>query len=65
LFANSDDSDPANAAGVVIGPAPGRSDGGLAVLEKQPRGAGMRYVARDGGAPVPVEVRETLPYEGN
>ncbi len=64
LFANSDEADPAKAAGVVVGPAPGRSEGGLALIEKAPRGAQVRYFARDGGAPVPVEVRETLPESG-
>ena len=64
LFANSDEADPAKAAGVVVGPAPGGSEGGLALIEKAPRGVPLRYFARDGGAPVPIEVRETLPCPG-
>ena len=63
IFQSSDEADPANAIGVIIGPAPDGRTGGLAILGKVPAGSGARLFVRDSGGPVPVELQERLKAE--
>lgn len=63
VFASSDEADPARAVGVVVGPAPGSSAGGLALIGKAAAALEGSLFARDGGGPVAIEVRERLKTE--
>ena len=63
IYSNSDETDPAKAVGVIVGPVPGKRSGGLALLGKAASGADARYFARDGGGTVPVSVAERLKTE--
>ncbi|MHB1101377.1 MAG: FAD-dependent oxidoreductase [Devosia sp.] len=60
IFLGSDETDPAKAVGVIIGPAPGGRSGGLAMIGKAPGGAGAKLFVRDTSGPVQVELLERL-----
>ena len=63
MFLSSDQTDPAKAVGVIIGPAPGGRSGGLAMIGKAPAGVGATLFVRDSSGPVPVELLERLSAE--
>lgn len=63
MFLSSDQTDPKQAVGVIIGPAPAGRSGGLALLGKAPGGVGTRLFVRDTGGPVPVELLDRLKAE--
>lgn len=64
VYSSSDETEPAKAVGVIVGPTPGRRTGGLALLGKAAAAPEARLFARDGGGPVPIEVQERLKAEG-
>lgn len=55
VFLSSAIQDPAQAVGVIVGPAPDRGVGGLALIEREARKGETRLFVRDAGGAVPVE----------
>jgi sarcosine oxidase subunit alpha len=60
VFLSSATVDPTQAVGAIVGPAPSRGVGGLALIEREASKGETRLFVRDAGGAVPIERIEKL-----